>query len=63
MREMFRTIFSAITALFRTAEKGANTLEVYATWAEEESIAFKDQAAIERKARLDKLRTELKAVA
>lgn len=62
MREMFRTIFSAVTALFRAAEKGANSLDHIAAWAEDESATFKEQAALERKARLEELEKSLKLV-
>lgn len=62
MLEMFRTMFGAITALFRAAEKGANSLDHVAAWAEDESAAFRDQAAIERQARLEELEKSLKLV-
>jgi len=61
MREMFRQAFSAITTLFRAVEHGANTLDNYAKWAEEESADFVDTASIERKAKIVQLETKLKA--
>ncbi len=61
MREMFRQAFSAATTLFRTVERGANTLDNYAKWAEAESADFEQVAAIERKVRIAKLEPALKA--
>ena len=60
MRDMFRQAFSSITTLFRAVERGANTLDNYAKWAEEESAAFEQEAAIERQARIAELQTKLK---
>lgn len=59
MREMLRQIFSAITTLFRAVERGANTLDNYAKWAEAESAHFEEEAAIEREARIAALKTKV----
>ena len=56
MREMFRQFFSAITTLFRAFERSANVVDNYAKWAEIESSAFEQQAAIERQNELNLLR-------
>jgi hypothetical protein len=61
MREMFRQAFSAVTTLFRTVERGANTLDNYAKWAEAESADFEQVAAIERSHNITKLELKLKA--
>ncbi|MEH6616518.1 MAG: hypothetical protein V7699_01620 [Porticoccus sp.] len=61
MREMFRQVFSAITTLFRTVERGANTLDNYASWAEQESADFVEVAAIERQNKIKQLEVKLKA--
>jgi hypothetical protein len=63
MREMFRQAFSAITTLFRAVERGANTLDHYASWAEAESKDFADTSALERKDKIAKLEKKLEAVA
>lgn len=63
MRDMFRQFFSAITTLFRAVERGANTVDSYAKWAEAEAAHFEEQAAIERQARIIELKAKLKAVA
>lgn len=62
MREMLRQIFSAITTLFRAVERGANTLDNYAKWAEAESAHFEAEAAIEREARIIQLKEKVKPV-
>ena len=62
MREMLRTMFSSITAFFRAIEKGSETLENYAIWAEAESAAFEQEARLERTARLSELTDKLQLV-
>lgn len=52
MRTMFRQMFTAITVFFRTVERGANALDSYAQWAEEEARDFQQTAAAERAKRL-----------
>lgn len=63
MRTMFKQFFSAITTLFHAVERGANTLDNYAKWAEAESAAFEQEAAVERQARIKELKDKLKVVA
>jgi hypothetical protein len=62
MREMFRTIFSSITSFFRAIEKGSETLENCAKWAECESAAFEEEARFERNARINLLQEKLQLV-
>ena len=62
MREVFRTMFSSITTFFRAIEKGSETLEHYAIWAERESAAFEEEASVERIARMSLLREKLQLV-
>ena len=52
MRQMFTQIFSAITTLFGAVERGANSLDNLARWAEEETATFADQSAIERQQKI-----------
>lgn len=59
MREMFRQIFTTITTLFRTVERGANAFESCAKWAEAEAAHFEKEATIEREAKLNSLKAEL----
>jgi len=61
MREMFRQAFSTITTLFHAVERGANTIDHYAKWAEAEAQHFEQESAIERKANIAKLEIQLKA--
>lgn len=62
MRQMFKQLFKGITAFFSAFERGANTLDNYAKWAESESAAFEEEASVERAARLAKLRAQLQLV-
>ena len=62
MREMLRTMLSSITAFFRAIEKGSETVENYAKWAEAESAAFEQEAKLERTARLSELTDKLRLV-
>ena len=59
MRQMFKQLFSGITAFFSAFERAANTLDNYAMWAESESAAFEEEASIERTARMNQLREKL----
>lgn len=59
MREMFRTMFSAVTSFFRAFDFGARTLENYAKWAEGESSGFEMEGRVERAARIRALREKL----
>ena len=59
MREMFRTMFSAFTSLFRALDLGARTLENCALWAEGESSSFEAEGRVEREARMRSLRDKL----
>jgi len=58
VREMFRNIFSAIATLFHAVERGANALDSYAKWAEDEARDFEQQASIERETRIAQLRAK-----
>lgn len=62
MRAAFNAFFSFFATLFIAANRGATALDHMAQWAEEEAKAFNDQSAVERKARLDKIKAELKAL-
>lgn len=62
MRAMFRQFFNAFTALFSAVERGANTLDNYAKWAEAESAHFEEEAAIERKARIAHLKAKVASI-
>jgi hypothetical protein len=62
MRQMFKQFFSGITAFFSAFERGANTLDNYAKWAESESAAFEEEASVERTARMNQLRENLQLV-
>ena len=62
MREMLRTMFSSITSFFRAIEKGSETMENYAKWAEAESAAFEQEAKLERTARLTELTDKLRLI-
>lgn len=52
MFQMFRQFFSMITVLFTAGEKLAKSADNLATWAEESTGAFSDQARIERAKKL-----------
>ena len=52
MIQMFKQFFTMLTVLFSAGEKTAKSLDNLATWAEESSGAFADQARIERKKKL-----------
>jgi len=52
--------FSAVFVLFSAVEKGANSLDNLCSIAESESAALAESMSIERTARLDALRAELK---
>lgn len=65
MIQMFKQFFTMITVLFTAGEKLAKTADNFATWAEEGSGAFADQARVERNKKLmilnaDKDATQLK---
>lgn len=62
MFAMFKQLFSAITLFFVATEKLASASNHLATWADETSAAFADEARIERQKKLANLRAELKAV-
>ena len=62
MRQMFKQFFKGVTAFFSAFERGANTLDNYAKWAESESAAFEEEAAVERIARINQLREKLQLV-
>ena len=52
MIQMFKQFFSMLTVLFSAGEKTAKSLDNLATWAEESSGAFADQARLERQKKL-----------
>lgn len=52
MITMFKQFFAMFTVLFSAGEKTAKSLDNLATWAEESSGAFADQARIERQKKL-----------
>jgi hypothetical protein len=58
MREMFRQVFATITTLFGAVQRGATTIDNYASWAEAESAAFAQEAAIDRSKRLALLQAQ-----
>ena len=62
MFAMFKQLFSAITLFFVATEKLASASNHLATWADETSAAFADEARIERQKKLATLKADLKAV-
>lgn len=52
MIQMFKQLFAMFTVLFSAGEKTAKSLDNLATWAEESSGAFADQARLERAKKL-----------
>lgn len=52
MLTAIKQFFAMFTVLFAAGEKLAKTADNFATWAEESSGAFSDQARIERKQKL-----------
>lgn len=62
MRQMLKQFFKGVTAFFSAFERGANTLDNYAKWAESESAAFEEEASVERIARINQLRERLQLV-
>lgn len=59
MRKMFTNFFNAFAVLFSALEKGAQTIDNYASWAEGESRVFKEESELERTARLTALQHKL----
>ena len=59
---MFKQIFTTISMYFIAFEKIASASNNIATWADESTAAFADEARIERQKKLAKLKQELKAV-
>lgn len=59
MFQMFRQLFSSITVFFMALEKIAFASNHLASWAEESSGAFADEARIQRQAKLNALKGEL----
>lgn len=55
MRIMLRQIFSTFTTFFQSMERGANALDSYAQWAEEEAKDFQATSAIQRARKLEAL--------
>ena len=62
MFAMFKQLFTAITLFFVATEKIASASNHLATWADETSAAFADEARIERQKKLALLKADLKAV-
>ena len=62
MFAMFKQLFAAITLYFVAFEKIAAATNHLAEWCDETSLAFADEARIERQKKLAKLKSELKAV-
>ena len=58
MFSMFRQMFLALQTLFRATEKGAKALEHLATWAEEASATYANEARIERQQRIAALKAQ-----
>lgn len=56
MFNMFAQFFAMLTVLFGAGEKGARAIDHLATWAEETSGAFSDEARINRRAKMKALR-------
>ena len=61
MFAMFKQLFTAITLFFVATEKIASASNHLATWADETSAAFADEARIERQKKLAMLKADLKA--
>ena len=63
MINMFKQLFSMFNAFFIAGEKLGNTAVNFATWAEEGSGAFADQARADRKKKLESVnRTNTKRI-
>lgn len=58
---MFAQFCNTVTTLFGAAEKSARALDNIASWAEEGTGVFKDEATIERKIKTNELAKRLKA--
>lgn len=54
------TFFNALVTLFSAIDRGASALEHCAKWAECEAEDFENRAQVERAARLEQLKVELK---
>lgn len=55
-------LFTALATLFSACNRGAAAIDHCARWAEQEASDFEARADLERTARIEQLRTELKAV-
>lgn len=63
MGQAFNQLFAALFMLFSAAEKGASTLNNLATWGDESSAVFVDEARHSRKEKLKKQQAEAAASA
>lgn len=55
-------LFTALATLFSACNRGASAIDHCARWAEQEAYDFEARAQIERTARIEQLRAELKAL-
>ena len=55
------TFFNALVTLFTAIDRGASALDHCAKWAECEAEDFEKRAQLERAARFDELKEELKS--
>lgn len=55
-------LFTALATLFSACNRGASAINHCARWAEQEASDFGARAELERTARIEQLRTQLKAL-
>lgn len=59
---MFHNIFAAIATLFGAVERGANALDSYAKWAEDEARFFEETATLEREQKITAFKKDIKLI-
>lgn len=55
-------LFTALATLFSACNRAASAVDHCARWAEQEAYDFEARAQLERTARIEELRNELKAL-